>query len=206
MMNIHIDFPEYYPIENIENDIQPFIESGIPVGYKIKKRVVYAALEWTIPTAIVAYIVKPYFESFLQEAGKQHFEILSKKLKTLLNRGKEMNVRLISASKSSEKLSKTYNQSMAISVLFETKNGKFIKLLFDDDLEKADWDYAIDQMMEYVVENYENESESKLAEIIKDFDKEKAFKIYAVINKETKLLEIYDDREFGKHNRNINSH
>lgn len=200
-MKIHIDFPEHYPIEIIEKDIQPFLDSGIPVEYRVKENRIYASLEWTIPTAIVAYILKPYFESFLQEAGKQHFEILSKKFKTLINRGKEMNVKLVSSSLSPENLSKTYNQSMTISVLFETKNGKFIKLLFDNDLEKEDWDYAIDQMMEYVVENYENESESKLAEIIKDFDKEKAFKIYAIINKETKLLEIYDDKEFGKLNR-----
>jgi hypothetical protein len=203
MKKIHIDFLEYYPIEIIQKDIQSFLDSGIPVEYTVKKNRVYAALEWTIPTAIVAYIAKPYFEAFLQEAGKQHFEILSKKFKTLLNRGKEMNVRLVSASQSTEKLSKTYNQSMTISVLFETKNGKFIKLLFDNDLEKEDWDYAIDQMMEYVVENYENENESKLAEIIKDFNKERAFKIYAIINKKTKLLEIYDEKEFSKHNRKI---
>lgn len=191
---IYIDFPEYYPTENIEEDINPFIESGILVEYKIKETTAYAALEWTIPTAIVAYIVKPYFEAFLQEAGKQHFEILSKKLKTLINRGKQMNVRLVSASKSTEKLNRAYNQSMAISILFEIKNGKIIKLLFDNDLEKEDWDNAIDQILEFVIENYENENSSKLAFLIKDFDNEKAFKIYAIINKETKLIELYDDR------------
>jgi hypothetical protein len=195
---IYIDFPDYYPTENIQEDIKPFIESGILVEYKVKETRAYAALEWTIPTAIVAYIVKPYFEAFLQEAGKQHFDILSKKLKTLINRGKQMNVRLISASKSTEKLNKAYNQSMAISILFEIKNGKIIKLLFDNDLEKEDWDNAIDQILEFVIENYENENNNKLAYIIKDFDNEKAFKIYALINKETKLVELYDDRTLMK--------
>lgn len=198
---IYIDFPEYYPTENIQEDINPFIESGILVEYKVKGTKAYAALEWTIPTAIVAYIVKPYFEAFLQEAGKQHFEILSKKLKTLINRGKQMNVRLISASKSTEKLNKAYNQSMAISILFEIKNGKIIKLLFDNDLEKEDWDNAIDQILEFVIENYENENNNKLASLIKDFDNEKAFKIYALINKETKLVELYDDRSLMKKTR-----
>jgi hypothetical protein len=198
---IYIDFPEYYPTENIQEDINLFIESGILVEYKVKETRAYAALEWTIPTAIVAYIVKPYFEAFLQEAGKQHFEILSKKLKTLINRGKQMNVRLISASKSTEKLNKAYNQSMAISIMFEIKNGKIIKLLFDNDLEKEDWDNAIDQILEFVIENYENENNNKLASIIKDFDNEKAFKIYALINKETKLVELYDDRSLMRKTR-----
>lgn len=198
---IYIDFPEYYPTENIQEDINLFIESGILVEYKVKETRAYAALEWTIPTAIVAYIVKPYFEAFLQEAGKQHFEILSKKLKTLINRGKQMNVRLISASKSTEKLNKAYNQSMAISIMFEIKNGKIIKLLFDNDLEKEDWDNSIDQILEFVIENYENENNNKLASIIKDFDNEKAFKIYALINKETKLVELYDDRSLMRKTR-----
>lgn len=195
---IYIDFPEYYPTEKIQEDINQFIESGILVEYRVKEAKAYAALEWTIPTAIVAYIVKPYFEAFLQEAGKQHFEILSKKLKTLINRGKQMNVRLISASKSTEKLNKAYSQSMAISILFEIKNGKIIKLLFDNDLEKEDWDNAIDQILEFVIENYENDNNNKLASIIKDFDNEKAFKIYALINKETKTVELYDDRNLMK--------
>lgn len=195
---IYIDFPEYYPTEKIQEDINPFIESGILVEYKVIETRAYAALEWTIPTAIVAYIIKPYFEAFLQEAGKQHFEILSKKLKTLINRGKQMNVRLISASKSTEKLNKAYNQSMAISILFEIKNGKIIKLLFDNDLEKEDWDKAIDQILELVIENYENENFNKLDSKIKDFDNKKAFKIYALINKESKLVEFYDDRTLVK--------
>ncbi|HRE79260.1 MAG TPA: hypothetical protein PLL09_15695 [Flavobacterium sp.] len=200
-MNIHIDFPEYYSVEAIQKDIKPFLINGIQVEYKIKEMRVFAALEWTIPTAIVVYILKPYFDAFLKEAGKQHFDVLSKSLKSLINKGKEMNVKLITSSETPEKLSKNYNQSLAISVLFETKKGKIIKLLFDNDLEKEDWDYAIDQMMEYVVENYENESTSKLCDVIKDFNKERAYKIYAIIDKKTKLLNIYDDKEFIKYNR-----
>ena len=201
-MALLIEFPEYYPVEIIPEDLEMFKENGIPVAYKLKETRIYAALEWTIPTAIVAYVVKPYFEAFLQELGKQHFELLSKSLKQLIKRGKQLDVKLIASSKSTEKLSKSYDQSMAISVMLETRNGKFIKLLFDNDLEKEDWDYAIDQIFEYVLENYEDEN-SQLSDIIKNFDSDRAFYIYALINKQTKALEFYDDKKLIQKTRNM---
>lgn len=33
----------------------------------------YASFEWLAPTAIVAYLAKPYFDGFLSEAGKEHY-------------------------------------------------------------------------------------------------------------------------------------
>jgi hypothetical protein len=45
-----------------------------------------AALEWLAPTAIVAYIAKPYFESFLSELGKDHYAITKNALKNLRDR------------------------------------------------------------------------------------------------------------------------
>lgn len=42
-----------------------------------------AALVWLIPTAIVVYIAKPYFESFLREMGKDHYSVTKKALLNL---------------------------------------------------------------------------------------------------------------------------
>ena len=204
-INIHIEFPEHYPDEIIETDIKPFIESGIKVNVKKKETEVFASFEWTIPTAIVAYVLKPYFESFLKEAGKQHFQILSNSLKKLAERGKQLKVKLLASSSSPEKLNKSYDQSMAISVMIQTANGKFIKLLFDDDLDKVDWDSAIDQILNYVIEHYENESESKLNEQTLNLEKDRRMMIYSKINKETKKIEFYDDRKLMSEIMNKNN-
>ncbi len=40
----------------------------------------FACAEWFIPTAIVAYIGKSYFEGILKEIGKEHYVLLKKKL------------------------------------------------------------------------------------------------------------------------------
>ena len=46
----------------------------------------FAAIEWLMPTAIVAYIAKPYFESFLKEMGKDHYEFVKNGLKKIYAR------------------------------------------------------------------------------------------------------------------------
>lgn len=192
-LHLHLEFPEFINKEIVESEVDSFEEIGINVDYKVKETEVFASIEWTIPTAIAAYVLKPYFESFLQEAGKTHFEILSSKLKKLTSLGKKMNVKLVAAEQSPEKLNKSYNQSHAISLMIQTNNGKFIKLLFDNDLEKSDWDSAIDQIFDFVIEHYEKNNLSKLSIMTKDLETERGYMIYAKINKESKLLEFYDN-------------
>lgn len=36
----------------------------------------YAGLEWLVPTAVVLFVFKAYFDGFLQEAGKDHYKLL----------------------------------------------------------------------------------------------------------------------------------
>ena len=44
----------------------------------------FAGIEWLLPTAIMVIIAKPYFDSFLREAGKDHYHILKKNLSNLV--------------------------------------------------------------------------------------------------------------------------
>jgi hypothetical protein len=43
----------------------------------------FAGIEWLLPTALMVIIAKPYFDSFLNEAGKDHYHILKKYLTKL---------------------------------------------------------------------------------------------------------------------------
>ncbi len=45
-----------------------------------------AGIEWLLPTAIVAYLAKPYFESFLREMGKDHYALAKQAFSNLLTR------------------------------------------------------------------------------------------------------------------------
>ena len=200
--DILIDFNEILPEELISEEINEISECGANVKINKRKNSVWNALEWTIPTLIVGYILKPYFETFLKEARKEHYKILSEKIKPLLKKGKSFETKLLTASQSTEKLSKTYNQSHSISLIVETKSGRLIKLLFDNNLSLTDWEEAIDELFDFVIENYESPNDNRIEKLTEGFKEHPNFKYYAVINEETKRIEFFDDNKLMIKTRN----
>jgi len=200
--DILIDFKEILPEELISEELSGISECGANVKINKRENSVWNALEWSIPTIIVCYILKPNFETFLKETGKEHYKILSEKIKPLLRKGKSFETKLLTASQSTEKVNKAYNQSHTISIIVETKSGRLIKLLFDNDLSLTDWEEALDELMNFVIENYESPNDNRIEKLAKGLEEHQNFKYYAVINGETKRIEFYDDKKLLNKTRN----
>ena len=68
--------------EDISSDkFSDFTDSIQHVGLDVKCESVsnpapYAGIEWLMPTFVVIFIAKAYFDGFLKEAGKDHYQIL----------------------------------------------------------------------------------------------------------------------------------
>ena len=86
------------------------------------------SLETILPTFVAVYLLRPYFEGFLKEAGKDHYAILKKALKNtwnrLFNRNDDFRVALLT---SSGEVKLEY--SLLFSILAETRSGQKVKLL-----------------------------------------------------------------------------
>jgi hypothetical protein len=77
-----------YELKTVRNELVPEVEvqefyddlkaSDFFVLEKEFDNVVYNSLDWIIPSAFGIYILKPYFEAFLKEAGKDHYQVLKK--------------------------------------------------------------------------------------------------------------------------------
>jgi hypothetical protein len=194
--HIGIEVPESMPDILVDKIVEDLNANGLKL--KILKRpeigAMMNALEWIIPTAIAAFIFKSYFDGFLKEAGKDHYNILRNWLKGFANSGRLIKVHTIYATQSTDKGPKKNSQSKSISLLLQTKDDKIIKLLFDDDLSKEDWDNAIDQLLDFAIENYENQPNDTLTKELKRFDKDTRKIIYSIIDKQTKKLIFYETR------------
>jgi hypothetical protein len=191
--DIVLIYPSDFPDELISEETTELNSCGLNIKVQKVESEPYNALEWVLPTAFGAYILKPFFDAFLSEAGKDFYILLKKALKKVAEKGKQFNYRLITASQSTQKLSGNYNQSIAISINIQTKNNRRIKLLFDNNLEKDDWDNAIDQLLEYIIENYEKCPNDRLTKKINSINVIEHKTIYGKINPETKLVEFFDD-------------
>lgn len=205
MPDIVLVYPSNFPDELISEETTELNSIGLNIKVQKVKNEPYNALEWVLPTAFGVYILKPFFDAFLSEAGKDFYILLKKALKKVAEKGKQFNYKPIAASQSTHKLSGKYNQSIAVSINIQTKNNRRIKLLFDNDLEKDDWDNAIDQILEYAIENYENCPNDRLTKKIILINEIEHETIYGKINPETKLLEFFDDNMMFTEFKNKNN-
>jgi TusA-related sulfurtransferase len=201
-LEIGCAFPDYFPDVIVEDMLGSPEER--PAGLLIQRVPMgtYAAIEWVLMTGVVAWVSKSYFESFLKEAGKKHYQLLSNWLKGLVGKSRILKSRTITASQSTEKVQSGYRQSKVISVMMQLKNGQTVKVLFDDQLSQQEWEEAVEQMMSLVVANYQSGGNDVLAQQLAGGNQQQKPVLYAVLDDTGKNWLLLDDhgmmeREYG---------
>lgn len=186
-----LSYPALLPDENFSDLLEKFNSNGLALTVKKTKSFgPYASLEWAVPTMIALWITKPFFESFLKEAGKDGYVLVKEALKSILAKGRQ-NVN----NKPTHKESKTYFQTSYVSISVDLKHGKKLKILFDERLTLNDWNMASDALLDKLVSDYDSlESKIICSSTLLDSIGDRT-KLYAVISIETKEWEILTDRE-----------
>jgi hypothetical protein len=142
---------------------------------------------------LTAWVLKPYFDGFLKEAGKDHYLKLTVWLKELCTASRSIHTVILTASDSREKISRD-SQSKSISIFFQLKDNRKLKLLFDLELSTDDWHAAVDQMVDMVMENYSPLYPNDRITLAKPFQKSDEY-IYAILDRETKQWVLFDTME-----------
>lgn len=113
-----------------------------------------AGVEWLLPTAIVAYIAKPYFESFLSEMGKDHYSIAKTALKNLQARIMEkFGDRLKFYSTSGKIHPDSAKYSPVFSIEAQSVAGFRFKLLIQTDISSDNFEKAVDAFLPFIAGN-----------------------------------------------------
>ena len=131
--------------------------SGIP----------FAAIEWLMPTAIVAYLTKPYFESFLKEMGKDHYGLLKKGLQELYARvagPKAPEMVLISTA---GKINKEQLYSLFFSVVVDGPDDHQFKLLIPRHITESEYKLALEAFLQFAAHLYSQGLDKKFAAALK---------------------------------------
>lgn len=153
-----------YEIKTGRNEILPEVEiQGFYDELKRSKFIVLekefkngasASLDWLIPSALGVYILKPYFEAFLKEAGKDHYlalktAIAEKIVPKLLSKEAPHKIKRITTGGKFKESYFSGSFSISSSINYYDKKVE-IKLLFP---ENSDNDYcakAIDNFSSFV--------------------------------------------------------
>lgn len=120
-----------------------------------------AAYEWLAPTAIAVFLAKSYFDSFLGEAGKDHYHMLKEAIVRLGQNffgDKAPTTTIIHTEGKID--SKTIKYSSTFSIYAELGNGKTVKLLIESDIDPKDLGTIVDKFLSFLHQMHDGQSPS----------------------------------------------
>ncbi|MDD3597749.1 hypothetical protein [Sulfuricurvum sp.] len=120
----------------------------------------FAGVEWLLPTAVIAYISKSYFDGFLNEMGKDHYNIVKKgflSLKENLVGSNAPKINLVTSSFSKNKVNNENPYSFVFSIMSDANDNKKFKLLIKKDISDDEYNKTIDSFLEFL-QKYHNET------------------------------------------------
>jgi hypothetical protein len=135
------------------------------LDFRIESRTndaVYAGLEWLLPTAVVVFLAKSYFDGFLREMGKEHYKSLKKGMKLLKRKllgNKKVNITLISTQ---GKVREDNPYSNILSIYAEADRGQKFKLLIQNGISDSEYDELIDAFLRFVEAYHERTLDSSI--------------------------------------------
>jgi hypothetical protein len=115
-------------------------------------------MEWLMPTMIIVYISKPYFDGFLKEMGKDHYQILKKSFVAMWDKvlGKKApKIVLVSGNSSPNKIKNDNPYSFYFSIVSDAKENKQFKLLIDTNCSFEEYKKIINVFLDFL-EQYHN--------------------------------------------------
>lgn len=194
--DLAIVYNEHLPGELFEDFKNSISSENLSIAIETKEDDgPYACQEWFILTAAAVFIGKSYFDGFLKEAGKDHYQALKSKLAGLTNKvmSKPKIEPVIVGTKGKVNPNNPY--TLAFSIYAESNDGNRFKLLLPKPYDTDDYTEIIHQFMEFL-----NDFHSGI-KTLKDIGFSEELKapsgiIFVHMNQETKQIEWLDERKY----------
>lgn len=159
------------------------------------------SLEWLAIPIVAVFLLKPYFNGFMTEAGKDHYVVLKKALKGLWNKvfGKERELRVSIVTVSGEKKQR-YSLSLAVYTVLE--DGRRIKLVLPEDCSREEYVASIDAFLDSIEALHSGNPSSECKKLLR-LENNKGWELVVRYDTNSKSLRIVDpiqdlrDRDIG---------
>ena len=151
--DIAVSYSELISEELIEELASALRSCGLTVVTEAHEETPQASLEWVLPTAIVVFLTQKYVGTLVQEAAKEHYPAIKRALARLVRRttGPSREVRLEIVSSSPAK--HPGGEIPVLSVYTQLRSGRRVKFLFENPLQDAEVEGALDLLISLLVEH-----------------------------------------------------
>lgn len=171
--DIALSYDEQIPAETFEEFESLIGKTGLSYAKEPRKHGPFAGVEWLLPTAVILFIGKSYFDSFFKEMGKEHYHLMKKGLqlfrKAFLSKTKRIQYRRVSVPAS--KIPEDPVFSVLFSIMAKTKNGQSIKFLFPDGISEEKFQKSIEAFFRLLAKNYSAEEGDDLTIQMQSFER-----------------------------------
>lgn len=110
----------------------------------------YAGIEWLIPTAVIIFLGKAYFDGFLKEMGKDHYTLLKRGLKSLYTGLIGPEAPKLNVLSTAGKVSGAQKYSLLFSLLAEAEDSLRFKLLIQSGATEAEYEATINAFIAFL--------------------------------------------------------
>lgn len=155
--DVGVSYQEDFPAEAISEFVGVLESQGLKVDKRERPVGVYMAMEWAIPTVVIAYLAKPYFEAFLSEAGKDHYAITKRGILTLIGK------LFPKPTKETQK-----RVSLTFSIHVKTVDECSIKFVFPEGHPPAHYDIMISSLHTLMVEHLSSPDGGRLGRMLQE--------------------------------------
>lgn len=174
------DFVRAISTDRLRLDIESREDGGI-----------YAGLEWLIPTAVIIYIGKSYFDGFLKEMGKDHYNLLKAGFKALREKLLGPAAPQMAVVSSARKTTPNQPYSLVYSIMAEGNGGLRFKLLLQREVSELEYDEILNAFLGFLEAYHSHAPEAAFAANL-EAPRASGGIVLLAFNLETKALEVID--------------
>jgi hypothetical protein len=187
--------------------MQPFTDAvttpAVAVSVHRRESLIFAGVEWLLPTAAFLYVAKSYFDAMLKEAGKEHYHILKAKLPLLWEKffSRQRAIHVTAVVSGAAKVEATPTFSRAMSLMAEGPDGLVIKLLLHDGAAPHELDAAVDRFFAFLADYHRGVVAERIAQELRSIPPS-GRQVLVARDPETGDLSVVDPRppkHQGKH-------
>jgi len=152
----------------------------------------YAALDWLIPTGIILYIAKPYFDTILRKAAEHHVALLSAAGRKLWAKCFGNRPAIERVVRGPGGVVKESPFSRAISVTAQARDGSKITLLFPNEAVSEEFALAVEKFELLMLEHHAKGGGSLGAALAQGEAVPSHWQQLVYLNPKTRQLELID--------------
>ena len=193
-----ISAPKDYPEQDIL-EISETLPNDISLTRQNFENTLFAGIEWAMPTIVVVYLLKPFFEAFLKKFGEDVYELTKSRFKRLIIKNRKIKVKRIAASKSPDKLSKSYDQSLAISLKARLDSKIIVTVLISENISENEIEEVLDRMFASLFMLYEDVKKNST----KFTDNTKPIQLYLIANLTENKWELLTEIQMSRRYNDI---